>query len=243
MPAQASAPATPHCVWMNAGLLSYKLCNRGFDCEHCLLDAALREDAPAAGTRPDSRSTWPPGLVPDDRLYSPGHTWLQALPGAPRVWRLGLDAFAAAIIGAATEIRWADPAPLLHPGDPACQIDVGIGDVSLEAPFPCRVIRTNETLRLHPEQAITEPYHRWILELRMSDLTHLTDLAHLASPAAARDRLGLDWGRFCQALALNLLANRGSTGWVAVLHGQPLADIRVLLGAPRYLQLLRDFIH
>ena len=33
------------CVWMTAGVLTYKLCNRRFDCEHCLLHLALsRED-------------------------------------------------------------------------------------------------------------------------------------------------------------------------------------------------------
>ena len=31
----------PHCVWMHAGVIRFRLCNRAFDCEHCPLDAAL----------------------------------------------------------------------------------------------------------------------------------------------------------------------------------------------------------
>lgn len=37
------------CVWMLAGVVSYRLCNRAFDCDHCPLDRALREGARAAG--------------------------------------------------------------------------------------------------------------------------------------------------------------------------------------------------
>lgn len=33
-----------HCVWMRAGVVTYKLCDRDFDCEHCPLDAALRNE-------------------------------------------------------------------------------------------------------------------------------------------------------------------------------------------------------
>ena len=39
----AESPA--RCVWMLAGVVSYRLCNRAFDCDHCPLDRALREGA------------------------------------------------------------------------------------------------------------------------------------------------------------------------------------------------------
>ena len=29
------------CVWMQAGVVGYKLCDREFDCDHCPFDAAL----------------------------------------------------------------------------------------------------------------------------------------------------------------------------------------------------------
>lgn len=35
------------CIWMLAGVLTYRLCDRQYDCEHCPLDAALRETAPS----------------------------------------------------------------------------------------------------------------------------------------------------------------------------------------------------
>lgn len=35
-------PNAQTCVWMEAGVISFWLCKRAFDCEHCPLDAALR---------------------------------------------------------------------------------------------------------------------------------------------------------------------------------------------------------
>ncbi len=41
------------CIWMLAGVLTYRLCDREYDCERCPLDAALRETAPFGGARAD----------------------------------------------------------------------------------------------------------------------------------------------------------------------------------------------
>jgi hypothetical protein len=40
-----AAGSSAQCVWMLAGVVSYRLCNRAFDCDHCPLDRALREGA------------------------------------------------------------------------------------------------------------------------------------------------------------------------------------------------------
>jgi hypothetical protein len=42
-------PAPMYCVWMDAGVVNYKLCDRGFDCDRCPLDQALHR-------RPSERS-------------------------------------------------------------------------------------------------------------------------------------------------------------------------------------------
>ena len=35
------------CIWMEAGVIDYKICNKDFDCEHCELDRAMTEAAVA----------------------------------------------------------------------------------------------------------------------------------------------------------------------------------------------------
>ena len=34
-------PPPTCCVWMDAGVVNYKLCDRAYDCERCPLDQAL----------------------------------------------------------------------------------------------------------------------------------------------------------------------------------------------------------
>ncbi|MBI5711138.1 MAG: hypothetical protein HZC42_12695, partial [Candidatus Eisenbacteria bacterium] len=91
------------CVWMTAGILSYQLCEREFDCEQCPLDAALRMHfarggAPAGeSAAPDPRGApGPPARhgIACDRLYSRGHCWAKPLGGGPpgAAWfRVGLE--------------------------------------------------------------------------------------------------------------------------------------------------------
>ena len=56
---QISSPAEP-CLWMAAGVINYRLCDRQFDCDRCPLDAALRGDTqpmtPSQARRPAAES-------------------------------------------------------------------------------------------------------------------------------------------------------------------------------------------
>lgn len=45
MSLQVDYPYAQACVWMEAGVIRFWLCNRDFDCERCPLDAALRGGA------------------------------------------------------------------------------------------------------------------------------------------------------------------------------------------------------
>lgn len=40
-----TAESPTQCVWMQAGVVGYKLCDREFDCDQCPFDAALRGQA------------------------------------------------------------------------------------------------------------------------------------------------------------------------------------------------------
>ncbi|HEX6558184.1 MAG TPA: hypothetical protein VF021_01955, partial [Longimicrobiales bacterium] len=192
MSAQADlAIGSQPCVWMCAGLISYRLCSRDFDCEHCPLDAALRGELPgrsrgmALHPRSDHDS-----MVPCDRWYSSGHTWLQPLSTDPPAWRFGIDAFGAAILASARDVRW-QVSDRMHPaGEPVCEIDLGIGILGLGLPIEARVQRGNAALQEDATRVVTDPYHDgWILELASEDASPIDDLA---SAGAARDQMSMD---------------------------------------------------
>ena len=41
-----------YCIWMSAGLVAYKLCDREFKCEECPLDELMRKESAIKGELP-----------------------------------------------------------------------------------------------------------------------------------------------------------------------------------------------
>ena len=39
----SSTNESSHCIWMSAGVISFKLCPIKFDCEQCDFDAVMRQ--------------------------------------------------------------------------------------------------------------------------------------------------------------------------------------------------------
>ncbi len=77
------------CVWMTAGLISWKLCDRDLECQSCPLDAALQcrsRRMDGARFREHEPAPW---KFPEDRRYNPSHSWIQRVDD-DRV-RFGVD--------------------------------------------------------------------------------------------------------------------------------------------------------
>ncbi len=161
------------CIWMLAGVLSCWICDLQLDCERCPLDAALRHETRrllkppvdavldrAANARPASESAAPenpsreqgvhdlemrdlPALDPD-ALYSRGHLWVRfEADGRARV---GLDAFAARIVGRLRCVVLPLVGSRLQRGRPCTWLDQPGGTLTLLAPITGQVLECNEKL-------------------------------------------------------------------------------------------------
>ena len=241
MPQQVVAVSSQPCVWMCAGLLSYRLCDRDFDCENCPLDAALHGDLSGNGHTSGFRHRRSASdFFPDDRLYSDGHVWAQRTVDTSHGWRIGVDAFAGALIGTVTAVDWTSSKQVYECGDPVCEIDAGIGVLSVGAPISGRVLRGNERVRDDPDLLVRDPYDSgWIIELAA---IHDANASQLLSAAEARDRLNLDLRRFRRFVAFRLFAaatpsdiNFGDTDVVT--------DLRKLIAGDHYVECIREFVH
>ena len=233
------------CLWMSAGLLTYRLCDRDFDCERCPLDAALRRDE-LPGNR-DHEALLAPnrdlGDFPEDRRYTSGHSWVQAVEGQDGgQLRFGLDTFAAAIIGRCGGVTWNPPGRALAQGDAVCRLDLGLGAMWIGAPVRGSVVRENQALRDRPEQLVTAPYTEgWIAELMAEETA---DLEQLAPADLSRERSRLDLQRFRRRVAMQLLADDAArVGRTLADGGELLTDLRQMLGGPKYLDLVRELIY
>lgn len=243
MPRSGDHNRSEPCVWMAANVLSYKLCDRDFQCERCPLDAAMRGESLG---RPGQGALLAPDgdldAFPTDRVYSTGHSWLQAVNGqSDRLRRFGLDAFAAAIVGRCCEVKWESSQREFVVGDVIFKIDLGIGVLPLRAPVAGVVIDGNRALWEDPDQLVTDPYGKgWLVDLIVVKPSELEDLL---SAEAAREHTRRDLRMFRRQVALHLLADTEILGPSLADGGEPLADLRQMLGGTAYLDLLQELIH
>lgn len=234
--------STRPCVWMSAGLIRYRLCDRDYECESCPLDAALHpEPPPELRHRAYVSAAEAAGAVPGDRRYSAGHTWVQRLGEDPTICRLGIDAFAAAIIGVARGVRAGSADRSLARGDLVCDLDVGLGLLALGAPVGGLLVRTNPALEESPGEVIQDPYGAgWLAQIAGVDPT---ELRRLCGGDVAREQTRADLTRFRRTVALRLFQSLGvgEVGWLGM--GQRLTDLREMLGPEGYLELVARFVH
>jgi glycine cleavage system H protein len=239
---QITTHATEACVWMTAGVLSYKLCDRKFDCEHCPLDAALcgtrlaLDDATAPDVDEPHGETFP-----DDRLYSIGHTWLMSANDDGERLRFGLDRFASALLTAPRAVRWRKSSDAFDRGALACEIEIDAGLLHVGTPINARIARRNPALEEEPGLVVTAPYGRgWLIELAP---TGAFETAGLLPREAALEQARLDLRRFRRRVAHHLLAGAGIVDPAFARGGEPLTDLSHMLGAAHYLELVRDLVH
>lgn len=157
------------CIWVLAGVLSYRLCDRNYDCEHCELFRALQGGgARAAAHEPTLAGAPAGGAAPDvaaedsqvnpyvwrllegcevhlDRPYSPGHCWLREEPGAEVA--VGLDGHMMRILHPVDEIVAPRVGVWLKRGEPCGWIMRGRSAIPLETPLSGEVLAVNDRYR------------------------------------------------------------------------------------------------
>jgi glycine cleavage system H protein len=224
---------------MSAGLVRYRLCDRDFDCDRCPLDAALRGDAgwPSAD-QPQAAEAGRALSFPNDRRYSPGHCWLQAREKS--LARVGIDALAAALLGVPAALRRLHGGPAVAAGDAVVALDLAHGSLPLAAPTAGGALRLNDAAEHSPQLVVEDPYGEgWLFELRGRG----PQLPTLVDAAAALDQSRLDLRHFGRRAALGLLAGADGVGATLADGGEPLTDLRRMLGPQRYLALIRELVH
>ncbi|NNG16839.1 MAG: hypothetical protein HKM89_10195 [Gemmatimonadales bacterium] len=230
------------CVWMSAGLVAYRLCDREFDCDDCPLDLALR------GVSPTSQSD-PPTAVPsghatefpEDRLYSTGHLWIQQCGGHGKDLRVGLDGFASDLMGHCVAVRSGRIPRRLSRGALVFEVKIPEGTLPIGAPCDCEVVQWNRALSQRPQQVNTDPYGEgWIAQITTTGDGRFDGFL---SALDAREQARLDLRGFRRRAALFLLTDTADVGACLPDGGAVLTDLRQMLGGGRYLQLLRELAH
>ncbi|MBI5503400.1 MAG: glycine cleavage system protein H [Deltaproteobacteria bacterium] len=229
------------CVWMSAGLLSYRLCDRQLDCDHCPLDAALcgtgRQSPSAESADPTGALRW---QFPDDRRYHRGHLWAMIVEGG--AVRCGLDAFAAELLEHAKSVVLPAAGSHLQQGTAACWLAAESDLIPLCTPVSGTVVNGNVLVQSAPALLVDSPYGEgWLMELDGRSSSHEHEM--LLSASQMRERADRQLAEFRKRAEAS--ANRGGRAVGATLAdgGERLTDLRRILGAERYRRLVSSFLH
>lgn len=233
-------PALPDdarpCVWMTAGLVAWKLCDRDFACERCPLDQALR----GGGARPQHASLHEPATslaFPDDRRYHRLHGWV-ADAGNGRV-RVGLDAFAVRLLDRMTSIVLPAPDTRVEQGRTACWVADDAELLPLCAPVSGTVTTTNHLVQEQPGVVAASPYDRgWLYEVARPEPGAPDDVL---SGCGMRARAEVQLRRLRRRVCANL-APDARVGATMADGGVRLHDLRRVLGTGRYHRLILGFL-
>jgi glycine cleavage system H lipoate-binding protein len=235
-------PDEQRCLWMTAGILSYQLCDRMFDCDHCPLDAAMRRrfSAPAALREDGSAQRAPAGLqeIPQEGLqYSRNHWW--ARKRDQRLVRLGIEPGLAQALLEVKGIVFPLARQRLQKGQACVWVVMEGGTLPLEAPLDGVVRDVNHELIAKPHLLSLQPLDDgWLFELGADEPSGET--AELMAADEARPRYAADRNRFLASLSGALRGRRPAIGLTFADGGEKLQNFADILGPTRYFALVRQ---
>jgi len=255
------------CVWMTAGLLSYKLCKYNLQCEKCPLDWELRnlsaapsQGSPATQERKqinseEGRRAAPlkkersAGVVLTEGLsrssingslfYHPGHTWVK-VEKADEV-RIGIDSFLGKMIEKVKVIVLPLPGGRFVQGETLCSIIQEEGILHIVFPVSGSILSVNQKLKDQPELLTKDPLGEgFLLTLRPKNLQR--DQKHLLFGEAALSWHRKELERFKTAVVSELSADQKGLGMTMQDGEIRLGDIEKLIDTERYIQLVSTFL-
>jgi len=249
------------CVWMAAGLLSYKLCKYNLQCEKCPLDWELRNQPAKPSFHPmpseEKRNTspheagspplWKKGTqgeelslfnIKGSLFYHPGHTWIE-VEKADEV-RVGLDHFLGRTIGRVKVVVLPLSGKRCFQGENLCCLIQDEGILHIVFPISGSILSVNQKLKDQPELVTKDPLGEgFLLTLRPKNLQR--DQKRLFSGETSLSWYQKELERFKTAV-ISELYGQERVGLTMQDGGMKLGDIKALVGPERYIRLLSTFL-
>jgi glycine cleavage system H protein len=252
-----------HCVWKDAGLVSYKLCDRNFECESCPFDRVMktrREPIEEAAGGPTAAPTavhqasqqgfddmlrqWLEPLrkapLPNDRIYFSNHLWLKRLSDGG--CRVGIDGCLSRLLHPILGAVLISTPAQLGKDSPFAWLLRDRDTLSLHSPASGSVTATNAALTSKPSMLTSDPYDQgWIMMLTPRSATE-HGLRGYSSEAFA-ECLDRQVGRIETLVSATLGRRRQDVGPSLFDGGRRVETIEQLVGTPVYTKLLAMLLH
>lgn len=177
------------CVWMSAGVIKYRLCDRNHDCDNCPLDRAMKRGLPEEVTPQEGRSSdkikqlVEGFLVPDELFFHQGHTWVRA--ESEDTATLGIDDFAQKLIGKVEHVKLPPVGSTLRQSDAAWTIYLNYKSFDMLSPLDGKVNAINTEVLKSPMLINEDPYGKgWLIKVQSDRLN--VSLKNLLSAKLAK---------------------------------------------------------
>ena len=234
------------CVWMEAGLLSYRLCNRKFDCAHCPTEASLRSAGqPVAASSKDAGR---PLCAPPSRrdlaagyLYTRNHWWLHKLDHRDgSSYRLGIEPFLAQLVAYPKEIVLPAVGTKVRMGEYCAWIVLKGGTIPLRAPLSGTVVNINRPLRNNPQSLMGDPLIAgWMMEIKETTELH----PHLLDKKQAIQHYAKEKERFTTMLCTTTRRTALDVGTTLADGGSFVANLGEVIGQKKLFSLILEIIN
>lgn len=234
-------PSEHRCVWMTAGVLSYQLCEREFDCEHCPLDSALRQRFVVQSTVLPQKSTYADDAISESSrgtmLYGRKHVWVRS--ASENSVRLGIEPGLASVLLSPKAVVLPAIGEQVVRNKVCSWVVMEGGTLPITSPVTGKVNSTNAQLAENPHMVCSSPLAQgWLLGLsvdepvvRDDDLLLVADVA----PLYAKDD-----ERFQTLLSAELMRGGSVVGPTLADGGQALGNLSAMLGPTKYYRLVRN---
>jgi len=189
------------------------------------------EPAALAGSQPERERRVAGFLLPEDRRYHPGHGW--ALHERRNLLRIGVDEFAAALLGKIESLELPKPGQWVRQGQKVLLFQKQAESAAMLSPAEGEVLEVNEEVLRNPALVRKDPYGAgWLFTVFAPD--EESTQKNLMPPQLVRP-----WLRE----AAERLYNRqpALAGLVAADGGHPVDDIAEALASERWTTLTEEF--
>lgn len=170
---QTVNPGLIPCVWMQAGVVDYKLCDRDYDCDRCPFDEALHTRSCQQALREQGDYFEPMTVqgcrVEPDLFYHRNHLWARIEEGG--MVRAGLDDFGQRILGRVYLVSLPAPGTVIRARAQCLRLTHQSGVCALAAPFDGKVKEVNSKLLQRPALMNRDPFGEgWLMLIEPDDL-------------------------------------------------------------------------
>ena len=170
-------------------------------------------------------------LVPEDLHYHPGHSWLQR--ERKHLARVGVDEFAAALMGPLAKVELPRPGHWVRQGQKALAFHRDGQKTEMVSPIEGEVVEVNPEVLRDPSLLRTDPYGRgWLMTVFVPDEESTT--RNLVPTGLVRN-----WMR--EAVERLYARQPQLAGAVAADGGRPADDIFAALPEASWKELTREF--